>query len=181
MIRLLFHICCGPCATTVIEHLKDNYHITGYFYNPNIHPEEEYDRRLDAVRTVAGRFGIPLIEGVYEPQKFFDAVRGHEHEPENGMRCSLCCRLRLSDTARNAMKTSYDAIATTLTVGPMKKAHIINSIGKKEAEREGIEFLAGDWKKKDGFKHSCELSRTLGIYRQHYCGCLFSMRKDERL
>ncbi|HUT62373.1 MAG TPA: epoxyqueuosine reductase QueH, partial [Anaerolineae bacterium] len=144
-------------------------------------PEEEYDRRLDAVRTVAERFGIPLIEGVYDPQKFFDAVRGHEHEPENGMRRSLCCRLRLSDTARNAMKTSYDAIATTLTVGPMKKAHIINSIGKKEAEREGIEFVAGDWKKKDGFKHSCELTRALGIYRQHYCGCLFSMRKDERL
>ncbi len=179
MLKLLLHICCGPCATTVIERLMDNYDITGYFYNPNIHPEDEYYRRLDAMRTVTERFSLSLIEGSYEPQKFFDAVRGLEHEPENGVRCTICYRLRLSETARTAIKASYDTIATTLTVGPMKNADVINSIGKKEAERAGIEFLTGDWKKKDGFKHSCELSRTFGIYRQHYCGCLFSMRQDE--
>ncbi|MFC1692402.1 epoxyqueuosine reductase QueH [Candidatus Latescibacterota bacterium] len=177
MPKLLLHICCGPCATTVIERLSVNYDITGYFFNPNIHPEDEYNRRLEAAHTVADRLGVKLIEGLYDPPVFFDAVRGLEDEPENGTRCPVCYRLRLGGTADAALENSFDTIASTLTVGPMKKARIINPIGEEEAKRSGVRFLGDDWKKKDGFKHSCELSGEFGIYRQHYCGCLFSMRK----
>ena len=175
MPKLLLHICCGPCATTVIERLCDDYSVTGYFYNPNIHPEDEYRRRLKAAREVTGKFGIPLIEGTYEPEIFFDAVRGLENEPENGARCPVCYRLRLAETARVAAGNSFGLIASTLTVGPQKKASVINPIGEEEAECAGLKFLPGDWKKKEGFRRSCELSREYGLYRQEYCGCLFSI------
>ena len=177
MLRLLLHICCGPCATTVIERLKDDYEVTGYFYNPCVYPDSEYRNRLEAAREVANRLSITLIEGRYEPQSFFDAVRGLEAEPENGTRCQVCYHQRLAATASYAVEVSYDIVASTLTVGPMKNAAIINPIGIEEAESAGVTFHAVDWKKKDGFKHSCELSREFGIYRQQYCGCLFSVRK----
>ena len=176
MSTLLLHICCGPCAAPVIERLKGAYDLTGFFYNPNIHPLDEYLRRLEAAKTVAEQFKIPLIEGVYEPNVFFDIVRGLEDEPENGERCQVCYRLRLSKTVSAAAKGSFNAIASTLTTGTMKKASIINPIGKEESACAGIQFVSYDWKKKDGFKRSCELSREYGIYRQNYCGCLFSMR-----
>jgi len=175
MQKLLLHICCGPCATHVIEILSQNFKVTGYFYNPNIYPKEEYEKRLDAVKTVAERQEIPLITGEYEPQIFFTAVEGFEHEPENGERCKICYRLRLSGTAKIAASKSFDLIASTLTLGPQKKASIINPIGKEESEKAGLSFIESDWKKKDGFKRSCMLSREYGIYRQNYCGCLFSM------
>ena len=180
MSKLLLHICCGPCATTVIEQLRGDYEITGYFYNPNIYPEDEYMNRLLAVNEVTDKFGILLIEQGYEPDLFLDAVRGLENEPENGARCPVCYRLRLKMTARSAADFSFDIIASTLTVGPMKRAAVINPIGKQEAERAGVRFLAGDWKKKDGFKRSCELSREYGIYRQDYCGCIFSMKPNKQ-
>ena len=180
MKMLLLHICCGPCATHVIDILGSDYEITGYFHNPNIHPEEEYLKRLDAARTVAEKQGIPLIEGVYKPETFFSAVKGFEHAPENGKRCRICYRLRLSETARYASGNSFDYIASTLTLGPQKKAAVINPIGTEEATAAGVTFVEGDWKKKDGFRHSCELSQEYGLYRQNYCGCLFSMRdKDD--
>ncbi len=175
MQKLLLHICCGPCATHVLEVLRKNYHITGYFYNPNIYPIEEYEKRLAAAREVAKRMGITLIEGEYEQQTFFKAVEGFENEQENGERCNICYRLRLSDTAQKAADNSFGYIASTLTSGPMKKASIINLIGNEEAESAGLSFIEGDWKKKDGFRRSCELSREYEIYRQNYCGCLFSM------
>ena len=174
MPRLLLHICCGPCATTVIELLCDQFDVTGYFYNPNIHPEDEYLRRLEAAQEVTNRLGIQLIEGLYEPYIFFEAVRGLENEPENGSRCPVCFRQRLANTAYVAAADSFDFIATTLTVGPMKKASIINPIGENTAGCAGIKFLSGNWKKRNGFKRSCELSSEFDIYRQDYCGCLFS-------
>ena len=175
MQKLLLHICCGPCATYVVESLHKKYNITGYFYNPNIHPEEEYKKRLDAAREVAKRMKIALIEGEYEPQTFFNAVKGFENEPENGERCKICYRLRFYGTAQYAADNSFDCIASTLTLGPQKKASIINPIGISVVEKVGLSFIEGDWKKKDGFKRSCELSHEYGIYRQNYCGCLFSM------
>jgi len=176
--RLLLHICCGPCATTVVERLRDEYDITGFFFNPNIHPKEEYRLRLEAARVVTDRLGIPLIEGEYDPDVFFAAVRGLEEEPENGARCPVCFRLRLAETARRARGEGFDCIASTLTIGPMKKAAIIDPIGEEESARTGVAFVCGDWKKRDGFRRSCELSREFGIYRQHYCGCVFSIRDD---
>ena len=178
MPKLLLHICCGPCATTVIERLMDNYDITGYFYNPNIQPKDEHKRRLEAARTVANRFGIPFVEGEYDPETFFSVVKGLENEPENGLRCQVCYRLRLSVTAQYAAQHSFDCIASTLTLGPQKKAAIINPIGSEVAESAGVAFIDGDWKKKDGFRRSVELSQDINIYRQHYCGCIFSLRND---
>ncbi len=177
MKKLLLHICCGPCASAVVERLIDDYDITGYFYNPNIHPEEEYRRRLEAMQMALNRFGIPFIEGCYNPDAFFEAVKGLEHEPENGLRCPVCYRMRLAATAEYAARNSFDCIASTLTLGPQKKATVINPIGVEAAESAGVKFLEGDWKKKDGFKRSLELSHEMGMYRQHYCGCVFSVRK----
>ena len=180
MKKLLLHICCGPCATHVLDILGRDYEVTGYFCNPNIHPEEEYLKRLDAACAVAEKQGVSLIEREYNPQTFFDAVRGYEDEPENGERCRICYRVRFSETARYAAYNSFDCIASTLTLGPQKKASVINPIGKEEAENTGLSFIEGDWKKKDGFKRSCELSREYGIYRQDYCGCLFSMNTKSK-
>lgn len=174
MPRLLLHICCGPCSTTVIERLRDRHDITAYFYNPNIHPAEEYERRLAAARAVAHRFGIPFEAGPYEPDVFMTAVRGMEHEPENGARCPVCYRLRLSSAAGFASRHSFEVLASTLTLGPQKRASVINPIGQEVSAEAGITFLDDDWKKKDGFKRSLELSCELGLYRQHYCGCVFS-------
>ena len=121
------------------------------------------------------RQGIPFIKGEYDPQIFFTAVKGFEKEPENGERCKICYRLRLVATAKIAASKSFDCIASTLTSGPQKKASIINPAGKEESEKAGLSFIEGDWKKKDGFRRSCMMSREYGIYRQNYCGCLFSM------
>ncbi len=158
--------------------LRSDYEVTGYFYNPNIHPEAEYLKRLDAARKAAQKQGITLIEGSYDSQTFFGAVKGYENEPENCARCGICYSLRLSETARYAAVNSFDFIAATLTLGPQKKAAVINPIGMEAAAGSGVTFFGGDWKKKDGFKRSCELSREYGIYRQNYCGCMFSMRTD---
>ncbi len=176
MSRLLLHICCGPCATRVIEALQPDHRVTGFFCNPNIYPEDEHLRRLEAARTVCGRFGIDLIEEPPDHTTFVKSTRGLENEPENGSRCHVCYRLRLGRTMDAAVRGSFDLAATTLTVGPMKKAAVINPIGVDEAEKRGIRFFEADWKKNDGFRRSCELARELGIYRQHYCGCEYSIR-----
>ena len=177
MPSLLLHICCGPCATAAIEKLMAEYTVTGYFGNSNIHPEEEYLRRCEAARTAAIRMGIPFIEGPYEPGRFFEAVHGFEQEPENGARCLLCYRFRLAEAATYAAGHGFDLFATTLTTGPQKKAAVINPIGVEAGTLAGISFLEKDWKKQDGFHRSCQLAREYGLYRQHYCGCRFSIRE----
>lgn len=176
MRRLLLHVCCGPCATVVIDTLRTEYAITGFFYNPNLDSAEEYARRRDAAETVCRWGNAQWAEGVFEPERFREVADGLEQEPENGARCTLCYRLRLEETARYAVRNGYDLFASTLTVGPRKHAEVINQVGNDVAERTGVEFLAGDWKKKDGFRRSCAFSRELGIYRQNYCGCAFSFR-----
>ena len=176
--RLLLHICCGPCATVALEHLRETFAVTGYYGNANIHPETEYRLRLDAAREAAGRYGIPLAEGPYEPERFDAAVRGFEQEPENGGRCPLCYRFRLEEAAAFAAANGFEFFASTLTTGPQKKAAVINPIGVETGIRRGVKFLERDWKKRDGFRRSCELARSFGLYRQHYCGCRFSVRED---
>jgi epoxyqueuosine reductase len=171
MKNLLLHICCGPCATTTIEQLLPFYNITGYYFNPNIWPESEYIQRLTSARKTCAFFEIPLIEGEYNRKLFIDNTTGLKNEPENGKRCDICFTMRLSETARKAKEGSFDSFTSTLTAGPMKKAAQINPIGKKEAEKHEIEFIEGDWKKKDGYKRAIEISRQLGLYRQNFCGC----------
>ena len=171
MVKLLLHICCAPCATYVVEELKPS---LAYFYNPNLQTHEEYLLRLSEFRRYASIVGLEFIEGPYDKENWFSIVKGYEEEPEGGKRCEICYRERLEKTAFIAKERDYTHIATTLTVGPTKKASMINEIGEKVAEGCGLKFISGDFKKHDGFKISCQLSKDLNLYRQKYCGCIFS-------
>ncbi len=170
--KLLLHVCCAPCSTHVIETLKE-FDIVAYFYNPNIHPAEEYKLRLKNLK----KLGVTFVEGKYDVDAWFNATKGYENEPEGGARCEICYRLRMGETAMFAKKKGYDYFATTLTISPHKSARAINEIGKKLSKKYGVKFYSADFKKKNGFKKSVELSRKHGLYRQSYCGCVFSMRR----
>ena len=183
--KLLLHSCCGPCSTSVIERLMNDYEITVFFYNPNITDREEYIRRREAQLKVIESFNsmsecknkIKYIEGRYEPEVFYKSVSGFEGEPEGGRRCGKCFDLRLEETAQQARINCFDTFTTTLTVSPHKNYEIISGIGKTMAVKYGVGYLDGNFKKKDGFKRSIELSKKFGIYRQDYCGCEFSIWK----
>ena len=169
--KLLLHICCGVCAGPVIEKfLCRGYTVTGFFYNPNIHPADEYRRRLDSVIKVADHFGIELIEGKYDRERWFEAVKGAEYEPEGGRRCEICFRFRLEKSYEYARKHMYDQFTTTLSMGPMKSAEVINRIGR---EIGGDRFVLDDYKRNGGSQRSSEISAELGLYRQNYCGCVY--------
>lgn len=175
--RLLLHSCCGPCSSAVIERLAPRFDLTVYYYNPNIAPEEEYRRRLAVQRELVEKLGgAVLVEGEYEPAVFLAAVRGLEGEPEGGARCTECFRLRLEATARRAAEGGFDFFCTTLTVSPHKDAGRINAISEALAARYGVAALPADFKKREGYKRSIELSKAYGLYRQNYCGCPFSGR-----
>ncbi len=176
MDRLLLHICCGPCGTHVFEVLREQFQLTGYLYNPNIHPEDEYRRRVAEARRWAEEVGLPLIEGPYEPEAWFQLTEGMADEPEGGERCALCFRTRLEATAEAACREGFAHFATTLTVGPTKRAEVVNRIGREIAECHGLLFFEADFKKRGGFQHSLELSRAFALYRQDYCGCVYSLR-----
>jgi len=180
MERLLLHICCAPCATHAFEVLRERFEVTGYAYNPNIHPEEEYARRLGAVRQWAERVGLAVLEGPYEPEAWFRATEGMESEPEGGARCEMCYRMRLERTAGVAGREGFGHLATTLTMGPSKRAEVVNRIGREVAAGHGLVFLEADFKKRGGFQRSLELSRAFGLYRQNYCGCRYSLRQPRR-
>ena len=175
--KILLHICCGPCSTSVIERLSDEYDITGFFYNPNIHPKKEYARRLESLKIVAEKTGLRLFIGEYNTAKWFELVKGLESEPEGGKRCEVCFAMRLKETIKFAKQNGFDLITTTLSISPRKNADMINSIGTKLANEAGIQFLEANFKKKNGFLRSVMLSKEYGLYRQNYCGCVFSMRK----
>lgn len=180
--RLLLHSCCGPCSSYVLECLAAHFRVTVDYYNPNIFPEEEFEKRLSEQRRLLAEMPLPikpeLIADPYDEAEFLDAVKGLESEPEGGKRCAVCYRLRLEHTANRAAAEGFDFFTTTLTVSPYKHADVLNAIGKELAEEVGVPYLFSDFKKKDGYKRSCTLAAEYGLYRQDYCGCRFSLRED---
>ena len=174
---LLLHICCGPCAASPIEQLQADYKVDLVFYGPNIHPETEYQKRLAAARELSKKLDIDLIELPYESDIWFEQLSLYKDEPEGGQRCAFCHKLRLERVARFAKSKKIPFYATTLTISPHKPANIINNIGIQIANDNGLAFLEADYKKNNGFQKSCQISKQLGLYRQNYCGCLYSMKK----
>lgn len=179
MEKLFLHSCCGPCSTHVIDLLSAEYDVTVFYYNPNILPEEEYllrrseqERFIKEYSEKTGR-KISYIEGDYLPDLFKKLVSGRESEREGGERCRICMAHRLDVTARCAKELGYGIFCTTLSVSPYKPAAFLNDTGKALSEKYEIEYLVADFKKKDGYKHSVEMSKEYGLYRQHYCGCNF--------
>ena len=170
---LLLHSCCGPCSSYVVTYLMQYFRITVLYYNPNIYPEEEYQLRLREQARLLRELKIPLLEIGYDHQEFLDAVRGLEAEPEGGARCRTCFELRMKKTRDIAEQKEFDYFCTTLTVSPHKNAMVINQVGK-ELETEMILWLPSDFKKREGYKKSIELSKEYQLYRQDYCGCEFA-------
>lgn len=175
----MVHVCCAPDAAYVFELLKDTYEVTGFFSNSNIHPAAEYERRLEETRKVAAHLGVRLIEDEYDPALWLKQTRKQRHEPEKGRRCDVCFALRLQRTALAAAGLGFDAFATVMSLSPWKKAAALNKIGRMLGCRHGVGFLKADFKKKDGFRKSIALSRELELYRQDYCGCVYSRRERQ--
>lgn len=179
---LLLHSCCGPCSSYVLEYLTRYFYVKLFFYNPNIHPRDEYLKRLEAQRQVIEKMELAdkaeIIEGEYNPEDFFRAVSGMENQPEGGKRCEVCIKMRMEEAAKAAVKYGTDYFATTLTVSPHKNAPYINLAGEKISQEYNVPYLVSDFKKKNGYKRSIELCHIYNIYRQNYCGCLFSMPKN---
>ena len=174
--NVILHVCCGVCAAGAASVLlSENHQVTGYFYNPNIYPESEYYRRLEAAGKTAERLGFELIEGPYDPAKWLSEAEALKHEPEGGKRCMVCYRIRLQKSYEFMLEKGHDAFTSTLTISPHKSALIINAIG---AEIGGDKFMARDFKKKEGFKKATELARSWDLYRQNYCGCMYSLEND---
>uniref|UniRef100_A0A7C3YSV5 Epoxyqueuosine reductase QueH n=1 Tax=candidate division WOR-3 bacterium TaxID=2052148 RepID=A0A7C3YSV5_UNCW3 len=172
--RFLLHTCCAPCLLYPLKKLESDYLLTLFFYNPNIQPEEEYERRRKEVERVATIYQIPLLLGDYEVEFWLKSVSGLEGEKEGGKRCEVCFSLRLEKTALVAKEKNFPIFGTTLTSGRQKNAKLINQIGREIAQREGLEFFVADFK--EGFHFSLVNSKRLSLYRQKYCGCLYSKR-----
>ncbi len=179
---LLLHICCAPCATHTLEQLRKDFNVTGFFYNPNIQPEAEFKRRLEETKRLAALMDFTIIFLEEGQDKWSESTKAYEDEPEGGQRCSICYKFRLEKTAQFAKAKGFAWFTTSLTISPHKRASIINDIGNELADNYGINFYNADFKKKNGFKKSSELSKKYQLYRQSYCGCLFSLynRKKER-
>ena len=180
--RLLLHACCAPCSSSCIERLSKYFRITIFYYNPNITNEEEYKKRLEEVRKFIKRFKteneVEVIGGRYDPNEFFEIAKGLENEPERGARCYKCYNLRLEESAKYASENNYDYFATTLTLSPYKKSDWINKIGEELDKKYKSKYLYSDFKKKNGYKRSIELSKEYGLYRQNYCGCIYSIKGE---
>ena len=173
--KLLLHSCCGPCSSYVLEYLTRYFEVYLSYYNPNIQPREEYDKRLENQLIVLERIpGVTLVPCEYDGAAYDEAVKGLENEPEGGARCAVCFRLRLDFAAREAARLGCDYCCTTLSVSPHKNAQLINALGEQICAKYGVKWLPGDFKKRNGYKRSIELSHEFGLYRQDYCGCLYS-------
>lgn len=178
--KMLLHSCCGPCSSAVIMTLKDDYDITIFYYNPNIYPKEEYlHRKSEQIKLIeklnSEGENIKFLDCEYDPENYEKYVCGLENEKEGGARCTKCFELRLEKTAKTAKQNGFDIFATTLTVSPHKNAPLINEIGERISKEVEVEYLVSDFKKKDGYKKSIELSKKYDLYRQKYCGCKFSI------
>lgn len=175
---LFLHSCCAPCSSYVLEYLSQYFSITVFFYNPNIFPQDEYAKRVQEIRRLIGEMEfihpVKLIEGKYDPQEFFTMAKGLEQIPEGGERCFKCYRLRMEEAARLAKEGSYDYFTTTLSISPLKNAAKINEIGEDLEKQYQVTHLPSDFKKKNGYKRSIELSHEHNLYRQNYCGCVYS-------
>lgn len=176
--KMLVHICCAPDALYVMDLLRQEYDVTGFFYNPNIHPEKEYTLRLEEARRVAQILDFELIEAEYDKENWLSITDKFKDEPEKGLRCDVCYAIRLDRAAQQASDLGFDIFATVMSLSPLKKAAALNKMGRMFANRYSIDFLDADFKKKDGFKKSVELSKQHQLYRQNYCGCVYSMRPN---
>ncbi len=181
---LLLHSCCAPCSSYCLEYLSQFFDITVFYYNPNITEEPEYRHRVEEqkrlIASLPVRHPVSFLEGSYEPARFFEIAKGLESVPEGGVRCMKCFRLRLEESARAARKGRFDFFTTTLTISPLKNASALNAIGEEFAGKYDVAWLPSDFKKKDGYKRSIELSAEYQLYRQNYCGCIYSKEKTDR-
>ena len=178
MENILLHICCGVCASSVVKRLRqDGFYVIGFFYNPNIHPKEEYLRRKEVVKQVARILKFDLIPGSYDKDRWMEKINGLENEPEGGKRCSVCFKMRLEETQKKLRQMNISKFTTTLTVSPHKDTAIINKIGKAISTTE---FLDYDFKKQSGFQLAIEFAKHHNLYRQNYCGCIYSMKVASR-
>ncbi|MCI8515660.1 MAG: epoxyqueuosine reductase QueH [Hungatella sp.] len=178
--RLLLHSCCAPCSSYVLEYLSRYFEITLLYFNPNIYPPSEYERRAAEQESLISRMTfvhpVTMMTGRYEPDEFYRAARGLEKEPEGGARCLRCYELRLREAALAAREGAFDFFTTTLTISPLKSAEKLNQVGERVGEEYGVAFLPSDFKKRDGYKRSLWLSNEYHLYRQNYCGCIYSIR-----
>ena len=181
---LLIHSCCAPCSSYCLETLSEDFAITVFYYNPNIYPPEEYHMRAkEQERFIAEfptKYPVSFVEGAYDTQRFYDMAKGMEEIPEGGERCFACYRLRLSEAASYAKAHGFDFFTTTLSISPLKNAQKLNEIGERLAGEYGVAYLVSDFKKRNGYKRSTELSKIYGLYRQDYCGCIYSKNQRER-
>lgn len=181
---LLIHSCCAPCSSYVLEYLSQYFKITIFYYNPNIYPKEEYYKRVAEQQRLISQLPtknkVDFIEGRFDDSEFYSAVKGLEHIPEGGERCFACYRLRLEETAKLAKENGFDYFTTTLSISPYKNAQKLNEISAALSEVYQVKNLPSDFKKKEGYKRSIQLSAEYGLYRQDYCGCVFSKKERER-
>lgn len=181
---LLLHACCAPCSSACLEYLFENFDITVFYYNPNISPKTEFDKRLEEEKRLVAEMlpasEIKVIEGSYNYNDFLQIAAGLEDVPEGGERCFKCYQLRLEETARLAKEKGFDYFCTTLSISPLKNSQKINEIGYETAEKYGVKWLPSDFKKKEGYKRSIELSRQYNLYRQNFCGCVFSKKEEDK-
>ncbi len=181
--KLLIHSCCAPCSSYVLEYLSQYFEITVYFYNPNIYPPMEYIRRVEEQERLINEMKfvhpVTLQTGAYEPGEFYRIVEGYEKVPEGGSRCFRCYELRLQEAAKIAQAGRFDYFTTTLSISPLKNADKLNEIGEKLGKEYRVSYLPSDFKKKNGYKRSVELSKEHDLYRQDYCGCVFSQRERQ--
>jgi len=176
--RMLLHACCAPCSSSVIEQLREQYDLTLYYYNPNIHPEKEYRIRCDEMIRWCEKCDLPLIVSNYDPPTWDRRIAGYENEPERGERCTLCYQMRMEAAARQAQQDGFEIFTTVLSISPHKDADRINRLGAELEEATGVKFYSANFKKKGGFQRSLEISKEEEFYRQNYCGCRYSLAES---
>ena len=183
--KLLLHSCCAPCSSYVLEYLSQYFEITVFYYKPNIYPESEYTKRIweqqKLIDELPAKHPISFMAGPYDKERFYEMASGLEHVKEGGARCMKCYELRLREAAKIAKNAGFDYFTTTLSISPLKKAERLNEIGQRLGEEYEVEYLLSDFKKKNGYKRSIELSKIYGLYRQDYCGCEFSMENRDKM